>query len=58
MYLLGLRAVGANGLFKVLPPLSSLIRRKLMAEISMGCMLPWGGFGANPCPKQDRNCII
>ena len=101
---------GANGLFRVLPPLCALIRRKLpgcrievgtwyfdhfgalgewkgfcaradevrrcadllsverlewlkggnpiglpttsMAEISMWHMLPWGGFGANPCPKR------
>lgn len=101
---------GANGLFKILSPLSALIRRKLpgsrievatwyfdhfgalgewkgfclraaevrqyadllsverldwlkagnpiglpvtsMAEISMWRMLPWGGFGANPCPKR------
>lgn len=101
---------GANGLFKILPSLSALIRRKLpgakvevgtwyfdhfgalgewkgfcvradevraaadllsveklewlkdgnplglpttsMAEISMWHMQPWGGFGANPCPKR------
>ena len=101
---------GANGLFKVLPPLSALIRGRMpgcrievgtwyfdhfgelgewkgfcaradevrhcadllsverlewlrdgnpvglpatsMAEISMWRMLPWGGFGANPCPKR------
>lgn len=101
---------GANGLFKILPSLSALIRCKMpgsrievgtwyfdhfgalgewkgfcaradevrgladllsvekldwlaegnpiglpttsMAEISMWHMLPWGGFGANPCPKR------
>lgn len=101
---------GARGLFKILPPLGEMLRRKLpgckvevstwyfdhfgelgewrgfcaradevrrvadllsverlewiaggnpvglpttsMAEISMWRMLPWGGFGANPCPKR------